>query len=247
MARLLAIDTSTEQLALAVQNGGRSRTLLEEGGARASARLLPAALALLRELGLAPADLEAIAFGRGPGAFTGLRTACAVAQGLSLGSGAPLLAIDSLMIVAEDALALLVDEQSATASALVTMPLWVAIDARMDEVYAAAYLHVDGRWQVQVAPALWALDALAQRWRAEPPRCVAGNAPALFGARLPLAAGTRILVQQQDRAAALLRLAQQAWQDGLAMDAADALPLYLRDRVALTTAEREAARAGEQA
>lgn len=246
MARLLAIDTSTEQLTVAARNGERSLTLIEEGGAQASSRLLPAALALLRDVGLVPADLDAIAFGRGPGAFTGLRTACAVAQGLSLGTGAPLLPIDSLMIVAEDVLAQLGSEAAEVAAALATTPLWVAIDARMDEVYAAAYRLEDRRWRAEVAPALWTLEALAQRWRAEPPHCVAGNAPALFGARLPLAAGTRELPQPHDRAAALLRLAQRAWDDGQAIDAAAALPLYLRDRVALTTAERAAARAAAQ-
>ena len=100
---LLALDTATETMALALCTPAQLRGQQEAGGALSSARLLPAIQALLADAGLALADLDAIAYGRGPGAFTGLRTACAVAQGLGFGANRPLLAIDSLMIVAEDA------------------------------------------------------------------------------------------------------------------------------------------------
>lgn len=226
---LLAIDTSTEQLAVALHAGGRVLALSEAGGARASARLLPAVRALLAEAGLAVSALDAIAFGRGPGAFTGLRTACAVAQGLAFGAGRPVLPLDSLAIVADDARA------QRPAADLVQ----VAMDARMDEVYAGVYAWDGQGWQVRQAPALWPVEALAAQWRDAAPRCVAGSALAAFGERLPTDAAERV-PDEQVRAAALARLALQAWQRGEAIDAALALPLYVRDKVALTTAEREA-------
>ena len=229
--RLLAFDTATERIAVALVDGAQQWLGDEAGGVLASQRLLPLVFTLLERAGLALADLDAIAFGRGPGAFTGLRTACSVAQGLAFGAGLPVLAIDSLALVAEDARA-----QHGVAAHRV----WVAMDARMDQVYAAAYQHQAGAWWTQQAPALWPLAALAEAWRREPPACVAGSALEVFGARLPSAAALRIAATQ-DRAAALAQLARAAWQRGEALDAALALPLYLRDKVALTTLERNAA------
>lgn len=234
--KLLAFDTSTEALAVGLAAGGRHWLRLEAGGARSSAALLPAVHALLAEAGLALPELDAIAFGRGPGAFTGLRTSCAVAQGLALGLGRPVLPLDSLLIVAEDAR----DQGGGDDIAVV-------VDARMDEAYAGRYRHDGARWQVLQAPALYTLPALAAAW-AEAPPCVAGNGLAAFGERLGLPAATRRVLAEHERAGALLRLAQAAMQAGEGIDAADALPLYLRDKVALTTAEREAVRdAGREA
>ena len=230
-ARIVAIDSSTERLVLALQSPQGDFTLDEDGGARASARLLPGLHDLLARAGLALRDLDAIAYARGPGAFTGLRTACAVAQGLALGLGRPALPLDSLLVVAEAARV-----QGAGND------LWVAMDARMDEVYAARYGHDGTRWHEAEAPALWTLPALAERWRADPPAAVAGSALAAFGARLGLTAATALWPDPHQRGAALLRVARAAWRDGATVDAADALPLYLRDKVALTTAERAAAR-----
>jgi tRNA threonylcarbamoyladenosine biosynthesis protein TsaB len=111
----------------------------------------------------------------------------------------------------------------------------------MDEVYAARYRRDDGRWRTLAAPVLCSREALLDAWGGVPPTA-AGSALAAFGDRLGLPAGVRRLEAEPDRAAALLALAAQAWADGEAVDAAAALPLYLRDKVALTTAERAAAR-----
>src|SRR3954453_22039736 len=143
MAALIAFDTSTERVSVAVQSGETVLARDDEGGARASATLLPAILGLLADPGLRLADLDAIAFGRGPGAFTGLRTACSVAQGLALGLGKPVLPIDSLLVVAE-----------AARSGAAAFRTWAAIDARMDQIYAAEYRFADGRWTTLVAPLL---------------------------------------------------------------------------------------------
>jgi tRNA threonylcarbamoyladenosine biosynthesis protein TsaB len=234
--RLLAFDTATDTTAVALRCGRGDFVALQPGGALASTTLLPCIRALLGQAGLALSDLDAIAFGRGPGAFTGLRTSCSVAQGLGFGLGRPLLPVDSLLIVAEDARA-----QAAQEGA--DFDVGVAMDARMDEVYAGRFRWAAGRWQTLDPAALYTLPALATHW-AEPPRWLAGSAISAFGERLRLPEALPRLPAQRQRAAALLRLAQQSHDDGDAVDPADALPLYLRDKVALTTREREAVRGG---
>ena len=97
---LLALDSATERVAVALVIGDRHWAADEPGGARASERLLPMAFELLAQAGVEGRSVQAVAFGRGPGAFTGLRTACAVAQGLAFGWSCPVLPLDSLALVA---------------------------------------------------------------------------------------------------------------------------------------------------
>ena len=232
MTCLLAIDSSTEAMALALDCDGRTHLFEGEGGAQASARLLPELMGLMQRAGCTLAQVDAIGFGRGPGAFTGLRSACSVAQGLALGAGKPVLALDSLMLVAQDARDELGDEAA---------DCWVAMDARMGEVYAANYRWVAGGWEVRDPPMLCRPEELNARWAAEAPRCVAGTALSALGHQLHCG-GAHRRPATRSRAAALARLAGAAWQAGARIDAALALPVYLRDKVAQTTAEREAAR-----
>ena len=241
MAKLLAFDTSTELLAIAVGTPAGRWVHHGAGGAQASASLLPQVALLCQCAGLALQALDAIAFGRGPGAFTGLRTSCAVAQGLALGLGCPVLPIDSLLIVAEDARA-----QTGLGED-VDVDVGVAMDARMGEVYAARWRWQRGQWHAQDASMLCTPEALVAAWADQPPAWLAGSAWGPLGARLALPAGPRLLPQEKDRAAALLRLAVSAHARGEGLDAALALPLYLRDKVALTTAERDAVRAATTA
>lgn len=257
---LLAFDTSTEALAVALQWRGGHCAWNGEGGAQASASLLPTVQRLLDEAGLMLADLDAIAFGRGPGAFTGLRTACSVAQGLAFGADKPVLPIDSLLIVAEDA--------RAGCGLPPALEVAVAMDARMGELYAARYRWAHGGWQALQAPGLWDPQTWVAACRgggqnvqgsgavqgtggtggaegmegAEDGLAWAGSGLALLGDAFAAAAVGRAVCQ--DRAAALLRLADLAWRSGGALPAEQALPLYLRDKVALTTAERLALKAG---
>ncbi len=234
MSALLAFDSATERIAIALAVDAQVWTRSDAGGARASALLLPAILALLAEAGVALPDLDAIAFGRGPGAFTGLRSACALAQGLAFGAGKPVLPLDTLQAIAEDARA-----------GAGELRVWALLDARMNEIYAAQYRFSTDRWQVLDAPMLIGPAALAALWRAAPPVVVAGNAVSAFaaelGPELDRASALR-LPDAQPSPLALLALAQAGWQRGDAADAALALPLYLRDKVAQTSAERAALR-----
>lgn len=250
---LLAFDTSTEQLALALLHGGQVLLDNSPGGAAASAALLPRAHALLAQAGLTMQSLDAVAFGVGPGAFTGLRTSCAVAQGLGFGIGCPLLAIDSLLIVAEDARVHFQTSMPAESEQVQGFDVLVAVDARMEQAYVAHYAYRPGltdeepTWQTLRLPTvmdLHSLHALAQPdanvqgigWRA-------GSAWQAFGDRVYSQPGARQLDAETNRAAALGRLAGFAWQRGPRLDPADALPIYLRDKVALTTQERQAVKA----
>ena len=233
MNALLAFDTATERMSIALALGAQVWTHDAEGGARASASILPAILGLLAEAGAKPGDLDAVAFGRGPGAFTGLRTACSVAQGLAFGVGKPVLPIDTLLAIAEDA--------RADAAEL---RVWATLDARMNEIYAAQYRYAAGRWQVLDAPRLTTAAALNELWRAAPPAVVAGNALSVFAGALDVAAA-RCLPGARPSAVAMLPLARALLDHGGAVDAALALPLYLRDKVAKTSAERAAERPPE--
>ncbi|MEO7116529.1 MAG: tRNA (adenosine(37)-N6)-threonylcarbamoyltransferase complex dimerization subunit type 1 TsaB [Caldimonas sp.] len=229
MTTLLAFDTATERMSVALEHRGRIVARAGEGGAKASSTLLPAIFEVLAEAGLVLGDLDAIAFGRGPGAFTGLRTACSVAQGLAFGVSKAVLPIDSLLAVAEDG----------RVEAGLGGRVWAVIDARMDQVYAAEYEHAGARWSTRVAPFLATCEALAERWRDDPPNAIAGNAIGVFGPRL-VTGDAALAPDATSNALALLRLAARGWDDGEAVDPALALPVYVRDHVADTIAERAA-------
>jgi tRNA threonylcarbamoyladenosine biosynthesis protein TsaB len=233
---LLAFDTSTERMALGLATPDGRWVDDRPGGAAASATLLPAIEALLQAAGRHLGDVSAIAFGQGPGAFTGLRSSCAVAQGLAFGLDCPVLAIDSLRLVAEQA------RRQAAAGA--GFEVAVLMDARMGQAYAGRYRWSGAEWTVVQPPGLWDPEDLDAAWAAAPAAASCGSALALFDDLLQRAcpAAGRIAVGD-DRAAALLELALQARRAGAGLDAALALPLYLRDKVALTSDERSAARA----
>ena len=235
MLPLLAFDTATDHMSIALQARGQVWGHEGAGGAQASATLIAAILALLDQAEMRLQDLAAIAFGRGPGAFTGLRTACSVAQGLAFGARLPVLPIDSLCAVAEDARLNEAPQET-----------WVAMDARMAEIYAACYAFDGADWRTVVAPALMTPSALNAQWRAAPPQAVAGSALRVFAGQLECGTA-RLLPLALPRAQAMLPLAQRLWQAGGAVDAALALPLYVRDKVAQTTLERAQIRTARDA
>ena len=217
--KLLAFDTSTEAMFIALTNAKQTWQHTAEGGAKTSAALIPAIMTLLKEANLTLQQLDAIVFGRGPGSFTGLRTACSVAQGLAFGAGGiQVLPVATLLAVAEEA---------RFSSGFIQIQ--AVLDARMGEVYAASYVYKDDAWNtlsdIQLCkPADLQMEAGFR---------LAGNC-SISG----LDDANRI--QALPTATAMLRLAPAMLATGLGVPADQALPLYVRDKVAQTTAERAA-------
>ncbi len=234
--KLLAFDTSTELISLAVTRSVDGQACLWQhsgaGGAQASSTLIPVIERLMAEAGLRFEELDAIAFGCGPGSFTGLRTACAVAQGLGFGAGVPLLPVDTLLAVAEEARAQQAPQQTA-------LRLLALLDARMGELYAARYAYAQGHWRQQADFSLLKPEQLAL----DDAQALAGNVFADYGERLSMPPDIPCW-PALPTAGAMLRLAPALLAAGNAVAAADALPRYIRDKVALTTQERAAAKAG---
>lgn len=243
---ILAFETSSTLcgVALLSRTGGRTRlrTAMHEGRAAHAERILPMAQDLLAQAGLGRGELTAVAFGQGPGGFTGLRVACGVAQGLAVALDIPVLPVDSLCAVACQG----AGEDPAGVHVVLQ-------DARMNEVYAAVYRAAGSDWTTLQAPALlaradvaawagresagWGMQA-GGGWTAH------GDALAAFpGLAGELEAlGGRIAAAPPQSAHAqagtIARLAQRAWSAGRAVDAAQASPAYVRDKVAYTTVER---------
>ncbi len=236
---LLAFDTSTEHLFIGVQRRGNATAWLHTGpgGALTSTHLIPQIQALMAQAQLRFEELDAIVFGAGPGSFTGLRTACSVAQGLAFGAGVPVLPVDTLLAVAEEARAQLDAGDGFRVTAL--------LDARMDEMYAASYSFNSELWRSDkgyrlIKPENFACNASndGDEDGVAGDAVLAGNVFAVYGARLPERLTRRI--NALPTAAALLRLAPALLAAGCAVSAAQALPTYIRDKVAQTTRERDA-------
>jgi tRNA threonylcarbamoyladenosine biosynthesis protein TsaB len=232
---ILVIETAHDPLSIALGAAGQTWTRDVPGGAASSRGLLPAVAGVMADAGVSLADLDVIAFGQGPGAFTGLRTACSVVQGLALGLGKPVLPLDTLMSVAEQVRVLHPQARR----------VLVVMDARMGEVYSAAYAWSDdvGDWTCVAAPTVQApaLVGLPPAWCDGPPVWLAGNA----AAALPGALTVARLCQGgccdvAPHARALLALGVRRFARSGGHDAAEATPRYVRDKVAQTTAERAA-------
>ena len=218
--KLLALDTSTECCSVALLMGG-AIALRETLTERAHAELvLPFVDELLRGAGLAPGDLDGLAFGRGPGAFTGLRIAAGVVQGLAYALGLRVVAVSSLAAVA------------AQVPAAAGETILVCNDARMGEVYWACYLcGPDGLVTVRGNERVGPPGSIAVAGGA---RHVAGNGlvrhPDL---RASLEAqGLRMHDGLYPRADAVARLGAAGFAAGLAVAPEEALPVYVRDEVA---------------
>jgi tRNA threonylcarbamoyladenosine biosynthesis protein TsaB len=225
--RMLAIDTSTETCAVALGDGFAWDERSVVAGHRHSELLLPMIRNLLDEHDARLEELDGLAFGAGPGAFTGLRIACGVAQGLALGAGLPLIGISTLEALAETAL-----EQRAASRVI------AALDARAQEVYIAAYRHDGVRWHQAVAPAVIGPAAVTlpddDGWTGVGSGFAAY--PALRERCLPALASCEPILAPTATAIGTLAVPRFAAGEGVA--ARDASPIYLRHKVALTSAER---------
>jgi tRNA threonylcarbamoyladenosine biosynthesis protein TsaB len=218
--KLLAFDTSTETMFIAATDGKKTWQHSAEGGAKTSATLIPAIMALLDEAALSLQQLDAIVFGCGPGSFTGLRTTCSVAQGLAFGAGGiQVLPVNTLLAVAEEAR---FNCKNADA-----MQIQAVLDARMGEVYAASYAYKVGVW-----------DAISDIQLCKPADLLIETGFQLAGNCLDDANRINASISALPTATAMLRLAPAMLATGMGVPADQALPLYVRDKVAQTTAER---------
>jgi tRNA threonylcarbamoyladenosine biosynthesis protein TsaB len=247
--KFLAFETSTDMLSVAVSRGTQTWYHHGVGGPKASAQLIPVIQNLLSQAELTLNELTALVVGHGPGSFTGLRTACSVAQGLAMGVNLKVIQIDTLMAVADEARLQMANEVKKQVQLV-----GVLVDARMSEVYAGAYewQAASNKWQsvlpLQVGPPEAMLAALNQLNRKFD--TLAGNGLDVYQARLNLtsnmtADGPAMCASASPHALALLRLAPAQWAQGNAVAPEHVQPRYIRDKVAQTTAEREALKASK--
>ncbi len=227
--KILAVETSTEYCSVALWQDGTVNERCELVGQRHSEVLMAMVDALLKDAALGIKDVDGIAFGKGPGSFTGVRIACGVAQGLALGLDVNVVGVCTLQALAE---------------ASGKDKVIAALDARMGELYLAAYERRAGSWEAVIEPCLCRAETAPavseDNWFgagsgfAVSPSTTSGQALAAhYGQQL---AG--VDAQAVPQAGAVARLAAGEFVSGNAVDAALALPLYLRDKVALKTSER---------
>jgi tRNA threonylcarbamoyladenosine biosynthesis protein TsaB len=209
--RFAALETSTEWCSVALWRDGEIASIERRAGHRHSELALPMLERLLRDF----KELDAIAFGAGPGSFTGLRIACGIAQGLAFARGIPVLGISTLEALAEESGA---------------PRVLACLDARMREVYYAALEKRGAAW-TEVVPAQCVppaeVEVPDEDWIG------AGNGFAVYG-NMGL---KRVLPEVHPTAIAVARLAAPRLQAGEGVDAALAAPIYIREKVAFTKAE----------
>lgn len=222
--KILALDTSTEYCSVALWLDGAVLSDDCRAGQEHSELLLPMIDRLLRGQGIALAQLDGIAFGAGPGSFTGLRIACGVAQGLALGAGLPVVGVGALEALAA----------SAEGHRVVC-----CLDARMGEIYHGAYQFQDGAWRPVSEPRLCrpqeVPDLPGRGWTG------AGSGFSAHGEILAARYSGRlaeIRAELVPHAREIASLAVPRFAAGAGIDPSGAAPLYVRDKVALTVAER---------
>ena len=224
---ILAFDTATEWCSAALWRDGDCLAREIHAGQRHSDLLVPMVMAMLGDAGLGLKDLDGLAYGMGPGSFTGLRIACGVAQGLALGASLPVLGVPTLEALAEEARAKHGAERVAT-----------CLDARMNEVYAGLYAWEEDGWRCLAGPRV----------------CPPGEAPepeteGFVGVGSGFAAYPALQLRLEGRltlsdssliphARAIARLAAPRFARGQGLPAEAAEPLYIRDKVALKICER---------
>lgn len=222
--KILALDTSTDYCSVALWRDGEVDARDAPAGQRQSELLLPMVDGLLCHHGLRMKDLDGIAFGQGPGSFTGLRIACGVTQGLAFGAGLPVVGVSTLLALAEAARA----ERAVC-----------CLDARMGEIYHAAYARVEGRWDTVHGPSLCSPEEAPllppDAWTG----CGSGFAAHEAALRRRYAGRLSVIMPQVfPHARDIVQLAVQEFEQGRAISAAQAAPVYLRDKVALRSDER---------
>ena len=226
MPLILAIETSAELASAALLHGDLLITREASGVMNHSQTILPMVQAVLEQAGLRLDQCTAIGYGLGPGSFTGVRTACGIAQGLAYGADLPVVPVVTLQAMAQAC-----REQTGANDVL------AILDARMGEVYWAQYRYRDDHagWQEVIAPSLSAPANVTPQGSVQ----ACGNGLAAYAAAFaaaPFAASA--LARLVPHAAQVAHLARLAFTEGRMLPAHAAQPLYLRNNVALTINER---------
>jgi len=224
---LLAIDTSTDFCSVAASRGEALFSRHERAGQRQAETILGMIDEVLAEAGIELAQIHGIAYGEGPGSFTGLRIAAGVTQGLALARGIGVIGMGSLLALSEEA-------WKDGAGRVIA-----CLDAHMGEVYHAAYRRAGAGWEEVSAPGLYRPEAVPVAPGEDWTGC--GDGFAAYRERLAARLGERVSAMRPDAAPsarAVLKLAMPRFAAGEAKDAATAVPVYLRDKVALKTSER---------
>lgn len=220
----LALDTSTEQLSLAISTEQGIVGRRWHVGQKHAELTLPRLGDLLAECAISMAQIEGIAFGNGPGSFTGLRIGCGIVQGLAFAGNIPVLGISTLEALA----------QSCQADRVIA-----CLDARMNQVYAAAFERRGAHWQV-ITPAT-VCDPQHVPLPSDGDWLGVGSGFAVYGDALKQRFGDKISAVEADHiplAAHILALALPRFNAGQGCPAQAAELVYLRDKVALKTSER---------
>ncbi len=220
MAKILALDTSTDACSVALSLDGVVHEDFRIIPRQHTRALLPMVSELLTAHGLGVAELDAIAFGRGPGSFAGIRIATGTAQGLAFAAGLPMLPVSTLA-----AMALNIHQQTEASQVV------AALDARMNEVYVGAYRFVNGQL-VELMPEQ--VCTPAQLLLPEGEYYAAGSG---FGYLESMSEGLKaqlVAVEQvcYPAAGVMAQLAATDWAEGKTVAADQAMPVYLRDEVA---------------
>jgi tRNA threonylcarbamoyladenosine biosynthesis protein TsaB len=225
---LLAIDTSTDFCSVAASRGEALFSRHERAGQRQAETILGMVDEVLAEAHIELAQIHGIAYGEGPGSFTGLRIAAGVTQGLALARGIGVIGVGSLLALSEEA------AKDAASGRVIA-----CLDAHMGEVYHAAYRRAGAGWEEVSAPGLYRPEAVPVAPGGNWTGC--GDGFAAYRERLAARLGecvSAIRPEAVPSARAVLKLAMPRFAAGEAKDAATAVPVYLRDKVALKTSER---------
>lgn len=223
--KILALDTSTEYCSLALWLDGDVLTKEVLAGQQHTELLLPMVQTMLAESGLALTQLDGYAFGAGPGSFTGLRIACGIVQGLAFATDLPVIGISTL---------------EAMAQKINARHVMAALDARMGEIYFAAYRQTESGWSVVQTPVL-CLPELAPRIEEGVKWVGCGSGFDLYGERLSAYYGDCLAGIESGcypHAREIAQLAVPKLLAGLGVSAEEAAPVYVRDKVALKVSER---------
>jgi tRNA threonylcarbamoyladenosine biosynthesis protein TsaB len=223
MPTIIAIETSSELASAALLHGDQVIAREASGVQNHSQSILPMVQELLQQAGITLKQCDAVAFGAGPGSFTGVRTACGVAQGLAFGADLPVIPVVTLLAMAQ-----------ACREAHGALDILAVMDARMDEVYWGQYRYANG-WQTIIEPTLSAAVAVSPAGGV----VACGNGLAAYAPAFSRLAETgRMELEIMPHAKQIAQLARVAFAEGKTVPARDAQPIYLRNKVALTTAER---------